>query len=1301
MSGKGKRWRKGQSSSSNPETHTHRLAAKSRFFQENLNPKSNLTSEALEKHDVIMGTQLNSIQYMGEDVYSNETGSIGTFKTFQTFASDWSNCSNVSFNRLLTRFNSQSALHKEMLAVLAAVTEVIKSNGGKETSTEYFGALMTTLQAAETENSIGSILSLLGMGIKTVPENVLKLKFSEVSKVFMDILANFASSSNTVILRQLLGCLSVVLRAQDAGVWSQSSTVVIFDSILSFTINLKPKVRKAAQHAVCAVLKGSNFMAKEDAPLYHPAAVHAAKFCVQQLELGGSLGGSTTKLHMIGLLKEIIGTFPKAQLKQACECILKVMTLGNVLVLSCGMQALHGLFSSRPFATSLPAELNAQIISALFDYQPAHTDQQPTLAWLAVMQEAYINLAGLDLNLWSANLPRFFNIATQLWLTERTEIMSGATLTLEAVMENHMKEISSAIKLKKYEPIVYKIVQSAESGLKYQFHTAWPYVLHLLGKLFENLGETCFKLVKPVIRSLGELRDTDEFTYKNELENAVVQAVKTFGPENVLSAIPLQITGLETNYEFKRSWMLPVLKEGIHGAPLKYFIDYFLPLATICRKQSQSSQDQVAIHSYKLLHSQIWSLLPSFCYNAPDLCESFKGIAKILGTIINEYKDLRIPVMTSLRRLIINNRDNYMEGNVNELRKYAKNYLPILFNVYTTKHKGSDEEGQRLAAFETIQVYLTIASSELAAELFDKAASKLKLDNVEEFTKESMLDLLRVLISYQSVERIEEIYTGIQKAVVDPKDRHQKKSYRLLEEICASSSESCRTFVKNNEESLEDLLIGSLSSCISSTRGPRLRCLIHLVQRMESGKMDTLQKLIPEAILCCKDINVKCRKSAFRLLVLIGQAMLRSSDKSEIEVMEDLVSLIMAGLSGSPSLVSASLLALGTVAYEFRDMLPQDLKKLLLENICLLLASASREIVGTALSYVKAYVVLTPVVFLGPSVPIIMKSLLAMTEDCQRHFRRKVQNILDRLIRKMGYESISGLVPLKNVTMHKRLHNIKKMNERKKKASSQKDEEESDDENDNLFHLRRKPKTIEEILESDSDFEDKPEKERRGSKKKKTSTYILEDADTIVDFTDASAAKKIVASLPSTSRGIVEKKEKKKEPFKTSSDGRLIITNDDESGDEFNQRTNRKYPFNMAEDSDDDLDDLKSRVSSVKAPVNRKRKLTLGSEASEPPSKYIAGGSGIHRPIAKAKRRNQAGKGPQAYTGEVYKANKAKGDIKKKGLPDPYAYVPLSRNMLNRRKKLKHAGKFNNLVGAAKKGARKGKKEKAKKKMRK
>jgi hypothetical protein len=44
--------------------------------------------------------------------------------------------------RLLKNFSSNSFLHKEMLAILAALTEVIKANGGKESSTEYFASLV-------------------------------------------------------------------------------------------------------------------------------------------------------------------------------------------------------------------------------------------------------------------------------------------------------------------------------------------------------------------------------------------------------------------------------------------------------------------------------------------------------------------------------------------------------------------------------------------------------------------------------------------------------------------------------------------------------------------------------------------------------------------------------------------------------------------------------------------------------------------------------------------------------------------------------------------------------------------------------------------------------------------------------------------------------------------------------------------------------------------------------------------------------------------------------------------------------
>jgi len=94
------------------------------------------------------------------------------------------------------------------------------------------------------------------------------------------------------------------------------------------------------------------------------------------------------------------------------------------------------------------------------------------------------------------------------------------------------------------------------------------------------------------------------------------------------------------------------------------------------------------------------------------LCFSlWKVIAKVLGTAIGEYKELRLDVMSALRKLITSSQEAANEDNVKEMVRFAKNYLPILFNLYTTKPSGTDEEGQRLAAFETVKVLLCCSFS--------------------------------------------------------------------------------------------------------------------------------------------------------------------------------------------------------------------------------------------------------------------------------------------------------------------------------------------------------------------------------------------------------------------------------------------------------------------------------------------------------------------------------------------------------------------------------------------------------------
>ena len=86
---------------------------------------------------------------------------------------------------------------------------------------------------------------------------------------------------------------------------------------------------------------------------------------------------------------------------------------------------------------------------------------------------------------------------------------------------------------------------------------------------------------------------------------------------------------------------------------------------------------------YDVLVSQIWALLPGFCNNPTDLTESFKGMAKTLGETMQNMKELRVYILSSLRQLISKSRGKPEKEA--KLARYAKNFLPIFFNIYTTQ----------------------------------------------------------------------------------------------------------------------------------------------------------------------------------------------------------------------------------------------------------------------------------------------------------------------------------------------------------------------------------------------------------------------------------------------------------------------------------------------------------------------------------------------------------------------------------------------------------------------------------------
>jgi len=605
--------------------------------------------------------------------------------------------------------------------------------------------------------------------------------------------------------------------------------------------------------------------------------------------------------------------------------------------------------------------------------------------------------------------------------------------------------------------------------------------------------------------------------------------------------------------------------------------------------------------------------------------------------------------------------------------------------------------------------------------------------------RESCLDILQAMLSYQDEPRVEKIYqvcTGHLAAEGTAKDsKQQKRAYRVLEELFSSNNQACQQFMAKHLHPIQMTFLEALSKASPSSQAYRLRCLIHIVRNLKEDHTDFVHQIVPEAVLCIKATNEKARNGAYTLLVVIGEALQRwtASDSERTDVVvKDYMKVILAGLAASPTVINCTILAITRIFYEFRDIFPDDLMEMIVTNVCLLLTSQSREVVGASLSFLHVFVTTNDVLKSAQHVEGIVKSMLKMPEDCMRHFRLKTRYLLDRLVRKFGFDLVSSLVPKDDVQMHKRLKNIKKVQVKKRKdkeaaaAAAAADDDDSDDDEEK-FKVKARPKTIGDIL-AESDEEDAGMDENqdagnrtaaaggKGKRKKAAQSFIAtggEDAtggSNIVDFLDASASQNIMSAPPKKQggggglqpmgdQGKKAKSKKKKTEFPIGPDGRMIIKDldidDDDDDDEEEAAGDEKDDYRMlASDSDDNEE--KSQNTFEKLVSTRKRKAgtsvvsgrsgRASSHGGGPSSmKYRAGGSGIHRPLGEAAA-------AKTDYGSEYRAKKGRGDVKVKGRPDPHAYVPLQKSSLNKRKKAKFEGQFKSLVKATKKGAAAGKK---------
>ncbi|CAF0813121.1 unnamed protein product [Adineta steineri] len=973
-------------------------------------------------------------------------------------------------------------------------------------------------------------------------------------------------------------------------------------------------------------------------------------------------------------------------------------------------------------------QVNARVIQTLLDRQPAKNDQQQMITWLDGICRAYCAFHRSDSVTCLGYISKLFEICmNECLLSVYKRVQTKATTVLKTIIKTIL---IPQIDTLRSNPLLKQLFQLVEHGLTYAYTLSWNCVLHLLGAMFSLMGNTYFELCQNCLSSLSGLRSTKDFSFLAELDSTVGKAIQVFGPKNILQVIPLNLTGTIKDVQLDQSWLLPLLRDNITHTELNHFVAYFLPIAFQLQTTAENLREKGDLtHSTVLstLQDQIWSLFPAYCSHATDISTSFKLIAKGIGTSLTKRPDLRIYLLAGLRNLISKTDD---ESEQQEIGKYAKNYLPLLFNLYTSEKWSASRDAVRASVFETIKRYLTITDHTLCQTFFDKSLEKTQNTETDQTTLMYLLDIILALVPYLDAQRLELLENKLKQlfAMKDGSVKRSvlKKAYRILEELCTRSTLTIQQFIdESRSKLLLEHLLASLTKSQSALKGPQIRCISSLLDMPNNQTIPTLKQIIPQTVQCLHEINGRTRHDAYIIIIKCTRLWTTLSEKSFIDSLTDFFHFLMAGLISphSPSMSSATLLAISRLCLEFRENLAGTIVDELISTLILVLQSKDRQVVQAALSFCRVLLIIVNETILSKYIEQLAHSLTIMREENNFTYRSKLKLILQKLIKIFGFESLRDLFP---ASFHPQLSYINKMHvrkERRRKGTSTigqsvitkvDDEDEYVDDNETTFTV--KPKlTIDQLLDDSDDDEQhlgridddrtiataRTTASTKRRREKQSNLWIKETDDgNPIDLTEPTAARNIYATKPLTTRETEAMKKaarnkRNNSGFRTAPDGRIIIDVDDDEGNLQQEQE--------SDDGDDlnreDIKDLMETLSLSQRAKN-KRKRTFDNDDNDDDdqddyqyndkqsqsvhSKYRAGGGGIHRQL------NQPAKQKQR-PGDAYKTKRGTGgDRKLANKHDPYAYIKLDFNALNKRKRGKFKGQFEQIVGAAKRGANRG-----------
>lgn len=1101
-----------------------------------------------------------------------------------------------SCRSLLTIVTIQTAV------ILQAVEATLKEQNSEATPTAYFAALLALLgqspPAGESKKDLAtSIVYLLDIVTPFTPQPLLRARFTQILQLLAPVVVT--PDADAPLLRPSIGCLESLLLAQDSPAWDLSLNVMgprtAVSGLLNLSVDPRPKVRKRAQEALRNVLKNP----PPTPSLDHPAADMCAEAGMNSLtELAESAVKSRKEkksadpvhdpntIHALHLIKAIAagsGGWPSKKIEPLCELLLSIARTGNEHMTMAIFDIFEMIFEG--MADDAASAKLPRLLEIMAELRPAANDTQLLPAWIAILSRGYDVSAQMEPEDTFQKLPELFQMISQFLESPSENIRISSSECLMSFMANCVP--NQVI----IEPSIYdektleKIVSVVEGLFSVKYQAAWPETFNIVGAMFESLRWRASPFLLNVTKTIGELRGSDSFANKKPADEVLGKAIRAMGPEAVLGVLPLNLAK-PAKGQAGRAWMLPLLRDYTANTNLAHFRSEFVPLSEMMFQRvldHGNTQKTMEVKIFETVVHQIWSILPGYCDLPLDLCEAFdQSFAELMANLLYQQVDLRLTICRGLQSLVESNQaiasieeddDLLLQSRVSKedarknltyLGTFAGNFLAVLFNVY-----GQTLPNSRAIVLQTINSYLSITPAAELMETFDRVC-KILASSLQEAadknakreqqsdkklpsTTHTLMDLVITMSIYLPRESFATLFEISSLVIVKDDDAQlQKKAYKLIPRL--AESDIGKIALQERQFELQTLLLSSADKVSAPARRERLAAIAALVPFIPNDSLHFIPAILSEVVISCKEQNERARSTAFEVLILLGERMASADgaliDNSKVPHMpkdapaataniEEFFTMVSAGLAGSsPHMISASITAITRTLYEFRESLNEQTLTDIVQTMDLFLTSNNREIVKSVLGFVKVCVISLPTALVEPRLATLLPNLMVWSKEHKGHFRAKVKHILERMIRRFGYDTINKHCPEDD---RKLINNIRKTKERSKRKKEADKEAGVEGGETQKKGKRAFESEYDEALYSSSDSDDggdsddEPAAKSKKGKQNKGSTYIVEDEDEPLDLLDRRALGNLSSTRP------VKMRAQQKTKAKVDLDGKLIL----------------------------------------------------------------------------------------------------------------------------------------------------------------